>query len=228
MSQVAESEPVGLRGIQCAYQRNQYAMLFYTLLLTIVAMPMAATFNLPGALIEFFLAANLLAAVIPATAGTGRGVLLGLTLAIWLGRRLADWLNYPALSAMILGAWTIVGLLAAANVLCFALRAKQVHAEHVYAALSAYLLAGIFFGLFYWIVEQTGPGTFVATGEFSLMSALYFSFITLATLGYGDIVPRSDITRAIAIVEAVGGQLFLAVMVARLISLYARVEPEKT
>jgi hypothetical protein len=190
--------------------------------------PLAATFNLPGAVIEFFLAANLLAAVMPGTAGSGRGALLGLTAAIWLGRRLAAWLNQPALSAMILGAWTVIGLLAAANILRFALRAKQVHAEHVYAALSAYLLAGIFFGLFYWIIEQVGPGTFVITGEFSLMSALYFSFVTLATLGYGDFVPRADVARGVAIIEAVGGQLFLAVMVARLVSLYARAEPEKS
>ena len=46
--------------------------------------------------------------------------------------------------------------------------------------------------------------------------------MTLATLGYGDIVPRSDVARGLAIVEAVAGQLYLAVMVARLVSLYVR------
>jgi hypothetical protein len=54
------------------------------------------------------------------------------------------------------------------------------------------------------------------------MSANYFSFVTIATLGYGDIVPRSDVSRGLAIFEGVGGQLFLAVMVARLVSLYTR------
>ena len=57
------------------------------------------------------------------------------------------------------------------------------------------------------------------------MSAIYFSFVTLATLGYGDIVPRTDVARGLAIVEGVGGQLFLAVMVARLVSLYGRGQP---
>ena len=57
------------------------------------------------------------------------------------------------------------------------------------------------------------------------MSAIYFSFVTLATLGYGDIVPRTDVARGLAIVEGVGGQLSLAVMVARLVSLYGRGEP---
>lgn len=100
--------------------------------------------------------------------------------------------------------------------------AISVDAEHLYAALSAYLLAGIFFGLFYWVLEQIVPGSFATAGEFSRMSALYFSFVTLATLGYGDIVPRTEVTRGLAIVEGVGGQLFLAVMVARLFSLYGR------
>jgi hypothetical protein len=53
-------------------------------------------------------------------------------------------------------------------------------------------------------------------------SAIYFSFVTLATLGYGDVLPRSETARGIAIVEAIAGQLFLAVMIARLVSIYAR------
>ena len=95
-------------------------------------------------------------------------------------------------------------------------------AEHLYAALSAYLLAGIFFGISYWVLEQIAPRTFTTTGDFSRVSAIYFSFVTLATLGYGDIVPRSDVARGLAILEGVGGQLFLAVLVARLVSLYSK------
>ena len=79
--------------------------------------------------------------------------------------------------------------------------ATKVDAEHLYAALSAYLLAGIFFALFYWVLEQIGPGAFAAAGNFSRVSAIYFSFVTLATLGYGDIIPRSDVARGLAIVE---------------------------
>ena len=61
---------------------------------------------------------------------------------------------------MRLGLWTIVGLLAAASALRFAMSGETIDAEHLYAALSAYILAGIFFGLFYWVIEQIGPGTF--------------------------------------------------------------------
>ncbi|HMA80114.1 MAG TPA: potassium channel family protein, partial [Candidatus Binatia bacterium] len=197
-------------------------ILFYVLLLTMVAVPLITTFGLTGALIELLLAASLLAAVMPVGAVRSRRRLLIATVLVWVARPMTAWFDHPALSAMTLGLWTLIALFAAAGALRFAMAATQVDAEHLYAALSAYLLAGIFFGLFYWGLEQIDPGTFPGAGTFSRMSALYFSFVTLATVGYGDIVPRTDVARGLAIVEGIGGQLFLAVMVARLVSLYAR------
>ena len=210
-----------------AYLRQRYTLLFYTLLLTLAAAPIFAALEFPGGLIELLLGANLLAAVLPVSAGKGRNVLLALMILVWLVKSVIAWLEHPALSAMTLGIWTVIGLWAAAGALRFAMRAASVDAEHLYAALSAYLLAGIFFGLFYWVLEQSWPGTFAFAGKFSRMSALYFSFVTLATLGYGDIVPRTDVARGLAILEGVGGQLFLAVLVARLVSLYGRGQETK-
>ena len=222
MSEAIHDRGGALRALGITYLRQRYALLFYTLLLTMVAAPVFAAFELTGALIEFLLAATLLAAVIPVGTARSRRALLTVTVLVWLARPVTAWFGHPALSAMTLGIWTVLGLFAAAGALRFAMRATQVDAEHLYAALSAYLLAGIFFGVFYWVLEQVAPGSFNTTGEFSRMSAFYFSFVTLATLGYGDIVPRTDVTRGLAIVEGVGGQLFLAVLVARLVSLYAR------
>jgi hypothetical protein len=98
--------------------------------------------------------------------------------------------------------------------------------EHLYAGLSAYLLAGIFFGVFYWVLERTWPGSLAVPSEdaqshVALPVTIYYSFVTLTTLGYGDIAPRSEVMRGLAIMEAVAGQLYLAVMIARLVSLYA-------
>jgi hypothetical protein len=222
MSEVDGKAVGGLRELGRAYLRQRYTILFYTLLVTMVAAPVVDAWELPGALIELLLAANLLAAVLPVSAGKGRSVLLALMILVWLARSVIAWFEHPALSAMTLGIWTVIGLLAAAGALRYSMRAVSVDAEHLYAALSAYLLAGIFFGLFYWVLEQSWTGTFTFSGDFSRMSAMYFSFVTLATLGYGDIVPRTDVARGMAIVEGVGGQLFLAVMVARLVSLYSR------
>jgi hypothetical protein len=201
---------------------RRYTVMFYLLLMTMVAVPLVAVLELTGALVEFLLAASMLAAVMPVGTVRSRHALVTVTVLVWVVRPVTAWLDHPLLSAMTLGLWTAIALFAAAGALRFAINATQVDAEHLYAALSAYLLAGIFFGLFYWVLEQIGPGTFAGAGEFTRMSALYFSFVTLATLGYGDIVPRTEIARGLAIVEAVGGQLFLAVLVARLVSLYSR------
>jgi hypothetical protein len=48
-------------------------------------------------------------------------------------------------------------------------------------------------------------------------TAIYYSFVTLATLGYGDVVPKSEIGRGVTVLQAVGGQLYVAVMIARLV-----------
>jgi voltage-gated potassium channel Kch len=226
MSEAVEDGVGGLRALGRTYFCRRYRILFYTLLLAMVAVPLLAAFELTGALIEFLLAASLLAAVMPVGTARSRRVLLTVAVLVWLARPVTAWFDHPALSAMTLGMWTMIGLFAAAGALRFAMGATSVDAEHLYAALSAYLLAGIYFGLFYWVLEQVWPSTFVASAGFSRMSAIYFSFVTLATLGYGDIVPRSDVARGLAMVEGVGGQLFLAVLIARLVSLYARAEPK--
>jgi Ion channel len=186
-----------------------------------LAAPVGAALGFGGGLIESLLAGSLLAAVLPVAGGKVRNVLLAVLIALWLVRPMTAWLGYPILSQLILGAWTFIGLFAAAVALRFAMRGTKVHSEHLFAALSAYLLAGIYFGLLFWALEQIHPGS-VSEANFSRTGAIYYSFVTLATIGYGDIVPRTDIARVIAVIECVGGQLFLAVLVARLLSLYSR------
>ncbi|MEW6268812.1 MAG: potassium channel family protein, partial [Thermodesulfobacteriota bacterium] len=135
-------------------------------------------------------------------------------------------LRSPALASVALVLWSAVALLATASAVRFALRGPVVQTEHVHAALSAYLLAGVFAGVLYFALEHEAPGSLLAPdaspGTLTLPSAIYFSFVTLATVGYGDIVPRTDLARGLAIFEATAGQLYLVVMVARLVSLHAR------
>jgi hypothetical protein len=65
---------------------------------------------------------------------------------------------------------------------------------------------------------STHPGTTAAMSGFT---SIYFSFTTLATLGYGDITPTADVARMLAMLEAMTGTLFVGVMIARLVSLYS-------
>jgi hypothetical protein len=203
-----------------SYATHRYAILFYSLLATMGAAPLLAALGRDAALLEIFLALNLLAASLGLEGGWKRRVFLILTVTAlvihFVSAQVADEVRPAALAF-----WTAIALLSAAFALRFAMRSTKIDAEHIYAALSAYLLAGIFFGVLYHAVENVWPGSFTASGairEFPLFDAIYFSFVTLATLGYGDLVPVSEVARGLAVVEAVSGQLFLAVMIARLVS----------
>ena len=215
-------------GLWLTYLRRRYAILFYSLLFTLAAGPVLGILGIRiGLVIEFLLAGNLIAAVIAMKNGRARRLLLILMVLAGLLRWGGSWLGYSTLSTESLALGIVVALAAIASALHFALRATAVDSEHVYAALSAYLLAGLVFGLLYWALERTWPGSLSvgvlgADSRFALGDAIYFSFVTLATLGYGDIVARSEAARGLAILEAVAGQLYLAVMVARLVSLYVR------
>jgi voltage-gated potassium channel len=117
----------------------------------------------------------------------------------------------------------VLTIFAAIAALRFALRGQKVDSERLSAALSAYLLVGHCFGIAYYQVEQLRPGSFAIGGaptqlsQLDLQTAVYFSFVTLATLGYGDISPLTPTARGIAVSEAILGQLYLAVLVARLV-----------
>ncbi|MCL6698176.1 potassium channel family protein [Sphingomonas sp. NSE70-1] len=202
------------------YNRHRYQILFFTLLFTLAAMPIATFFQWGSTAIELLFGAILMAAVMPLGTPRRRRMLIIVVVVVLLARPVATEADLDKVSETALGLWALVGLLAAAGALRFVLKADQIGGEHVFAALSAYLLAGVFFGVTYWAIEVALPGSFAGPSDFSRESAVYFSFVTLATLGYGDFLPKTDMTRGIVVFEVIGGQLFLAVMVARLIGLY--------
>jgi Ion channel len=212
-----------------AYLAHRYALLFYSLLLTLGAGPLLAALDVDRDWIRLFLELNVFAAVFGVTGLQRRRPLL-LSLVVIVALRVGAFVfDVHPLGVAGQPLVTALALVTAAAALRFALRARRVDAEHVYAALAAYLLAGVFGGVLYQEIERHWPGSF-ATGDapltdFPVSTGIYFSFVTLATLGYGDVVPKSEVARGIAIVEAIAGQLYLAVMVARLVSIYARPMP---
>ena len=202
------------------YDAHRYMILFYTLLFTLVAMPIATFVEWGASAVELLFGAILLAAVLPLGTPRRRRMLIAGVAILLLARPVATEANLGGVSETALGLWAFIGLLAAAGALRFVVNATIITGEHVFAALSAYLLAGIFFGVTYWVIEVAWPGSFSGPSEFTRDASVYFSFVTLATLGYGDFLPKTDMARGLVVFEAIGGQLFLAVMVARLIGLY--------
>ena len=101
------------------------------------------------------------------------------------------------------------------------LRIDQVTGQSIYAALSAYLLLGLMFSAFYGALSFLVSGPFFANGQpVNTQTLQYFSFVTLTTLGYGDFTAAGSLGRAFAVLEALTGQVFLATLVARLVSAY--------
>ncbi len=99
----------------------------------------------------------------------------------------------------------------------------RVRINKIFGAIVAYLLLGIFWSFLYSSLELVGPGTIVRGDGSAITSyaeASYFSFVTLCTVGYGDIVPKAHLAMVLANLQSVAGQLYLAILVARLVSLY--------
>lgn len=100
----------------------------------------------------------------------------------------------------------------------------SVTADTLAGAVSAYFLVGITFGLAYLLIESVVPGSFKDTIQpgkhFTPADFTFFSFVTLTTVGYGDIVPWGPHARSLAIVESVLGIMYPAVLVSRLVGLH--------
>ena len=207
-------------GFWPAYARNRYAILFFSLLAMLVALPVANAIGLPQVLIKALLAACLLAAVMPNATKGRRFILLGGMLLLIGLRFAAEPDEVPINFGPILALYGLTGLLAAGMTLRFVVQSPRVDSETLYAALGTYLLAGLFFGVIYSAIEFMAPGSFSGPDPFDEANAIYYSFVTLATLGYGDFLPRTELARGIATFEVIGGQLYLAVMVARLIGAF--------
>lgn len=103
------------------------------------------------------------------------------------------------------------------------MQAPRVSAEVISAAVVVYLFVGFLFSKLYLILELVHPGSFSLTGGDTVHTPgvwEYFSTVTLSTLGYGDMLPLTLRARSMAGGEAMVGQIYLAVLIARLVSMY--------
>src|SRR5882724_10588294 len=182
-----------------------------------------------GELIVSGLFSLVLLAGVVAVADRKRVLVIAIVLAIpaIAGR----WINHfrPDLipPAVFLAAGLILIAFVVGNLIRFVLRAPSVNTEVLCASISAYLMLGLMWTLAYWLVDQLTPGgafsfnTNAGTQSMNGFTGFYFSFITLSTVGYGDITPVSRIARWLAAMEAMTGLLYVAVLIARLVSLYS-------
>lgn len=112
-----------------------------------------------------------------------------------------------------------------AFILTRVLRSERIRWDTISGAICVYLLIGMLWALVYALVLTVNPDAitfaFAPSTETSRRGGMvYFSFVTLTTLGYGDVIPHSPLARSLATLEAVIGPLYLTILVARLVGLH--------
>jgi len=114
-----------------------------------------------------------------------------------------------------------------ASLLRAVINARKVTHDTIYGAISVYLMMAVVWGAAYMLLETIQPTAFsmdIARHGNRLMDwsdCVFYSFVTLTTIGYGDIVPITAQARSLSILEAVSGTLYVAVLIARFVGLYA-------
>ncbi|NNE17310.1 MAG: two pore domain potassium channel family protein [Myxococcales bacterium] len=151
-------------------------------------------------------------------------ILTVVTLAVRWGDHLAGiwYLDVGALSLTV--AWLVY---AVSIIIANLFSRTDVDVDTILGAVVTYLLVTVAFTLVFEIIEIQEPGSFSGIGDGGgpdrrqlTGSMMYLSLVCITTMGFGDIVPVSDIARPIAVLEGVFGQLYLAVMIARLVGLH--------
>jgi hypothetical protein len=102
---------------------------------------------------------------------------------------------------------------------------RAVTADLIYCAISTYFLIGVMWGGIYIVLEGIIPGSFSGISETG--DLLYFSFVTLTTVGFGDIAPQSILSKRFAVFEAAMGGIYLAVIIAMIVGRYMKMQAEQ-
>ena len=121
--------------------------------------------------------------------------------------------------------------LIAVTILIFIFTTRSVKGEVISAALVVYLLLGVLWGYGYTLIDLIQPGSFNVPDHFigaEGYSYMYYSFITLTTVGYGDITPISGMARSLSMLEGIIGQSYMAVLVARLVGMHVAISMTKS
>jgi len=144
------------------------------------------------------------------------------------GTAAVEWIRLfrPSRGLNVLGIslWILFCSMLAAVIMVRVFRKGRINLYRIQGALCVYLLLGVIWSGAYRLVVQFDPAAFslpASTADEGLMSSslVYFSFATLTTLGYGDVTAVHTAARSLALLEALTGQLFPAVLIARLVAM---------
>lgn len=232
----AETESPGNRPVRIGNFRSSTALFLTALIVMLALAPMLDELEY-GPTIDSALITGVLILGVLAVGRSHRT--LALAVLLMLPAVAARWIHHFEPDVLPLAVHSIAVLVFIGFVefqlLHFIFRAPRVNSEVLCAGISGYLLLGIIWTSAYLLVSRLHPVdllhpelnpfafTVGATTPHPLtqFEAYYFSFITLSTVGYGDITPISPGARTLAMMEAMTGTLYMAVLISRLVALYS-------
>jgi hypothetical protein len=173
-------------------------------------------------LFELTVGAVLLAAIVTATDDRRRRrtvILLGCLAVLLNVIGVSGYL--PARLAIGPGTAALFAAYATVRALGTVLKSRRVTGDVLAGALAAYVMAGLTFAIIYGVIEAGTPGAFhLAEGTSAFPDVVYFSFVTLLTVGFGDVTPALPLARAVALFEGLFGVVYSTMVMAALVAAY--------
>lgn len=223
------------RQIDASWYRAPYFILTTTLLLVTLLYPTAQAGDsalLQDTVVNLMLLASLYAMIEHKWIFRTLGILLVPMLAAnWFYESGSVLAQLSAIASM------LFLLLTTLTVLVHVIQAQRVNADMIYGSVAVYLLVGIIIALCFLFLHNMDPGSVLQSldqkdpfgnGSDNLAVLLYFSFIALTSVGFGDLAPVSAVARSLAMFAGLFGQLYMAILIAKLVGVYTAQEMEKT
>ena len=200
-------------------ERGPYGLLVITVLTVFVISPLVAIGVLDQLIVEGFIVAFLFIGVLTVHPRSAIRYFVLILAALAVLVRIASKF-IPGTSITICQAvleMATIGFFAALVMKQFLVSGRP-PSHRIAAAIMVYLFLGLVWSRLYEITGLMIPGAFHMEGSTTITSYIYFSFITLTTIGYGDILPIHPMARNLAVLEAITGQMYIAILIARLVS----------
>ena len=214
------------------FHKIKYRMLLGVLIAILVIHPFFSDSHLSGVVLDIFISFLIVFVVFESRQ---RRHSLAIAVSLSLLALISNWSDeYLNILPIVIAAQTfsILFIFYISYVIIMTIiEAKKVTVDIIFGAVCVYLLIGLMWTFLYSLLELNHPGSFItnispdkitasSSPEFIVSRLNYFSFVTLATIGYGDIIPVSHPAQMLSVFEAIIGQLYLTILIARFVGLY--------
>jgi voltage-gated potassium channel len=204
------------------HSKERFLILMGLIMALLVLGPILEKFVAIRILIDIFLTAIVLSMLYIATykkrlVQIGRLLAMVMLISLWL----KYFFNYEVFAATSMMIGVLFTIVVTAHTLAFIIKSETVTREVIYAAMVVYLLGAQLWALVYTFLDLIDPASFnLPQGQSDFLLFEYYSFVTLTTLGYGDITPLTKVAKSFSVLEAVIGQLYLVVVVAWFVGMH--------